>query len=189
MKTNNVLLIVQTILMYLMHTPLYIIYIAIKVTNYNPPESLISSMFVTFFVMLALSFPIIIVNGIFALIGLFKNTYNPSKTTMIVKLVLIPWYVMNFIMSAVLIMGFLNPWLFLAAPLMACILIASTYIFMLSTSLPDITYFFHNLFTKRIKPKTAYIVSVIFLFLFCFDIIGGIIYHVNIKKDVPEEHL
>ena len=102
---------------------------------------------------------------------------------MIVKLALIPWYVLNFYLCIMLIAGFLNPWLMLATPIVAAILICSTYIYMLATSLPDIAYLIRTLIKKKIRIKTSLVFAVIFLFIFCLDIIGGLMFYI-ITKDI-----
>ena len=183
MKANKVLLIIQASLMYAMHLPFYIMLIAL----YAPLEEslknlIISKSFMIGCILIPVIFPVCIVTAIMALISLFKGGENPSKVTMIVKLALIPWYILNFQLCVMLLAGFLNPWLLFAAPLMAAILICSTYCFMLATSLPDITFFFHKLIKRETKIRAPFVVSIVFMFIFCLDIIGGIIFYINAKE-------
>ncbi len=114
-----------------------------------------------------------------ALVSLIKGTYNPTKVTMIIKLILIPWYVMNFCLCVLIVVGFLNPWLMLFAPVVDCFLICITYILMLSTSIFDIAYFFNRIKKKEIFADALYIFTIIFLFSFCLDVIESIILFKN----------
>ena len=183
MKTNKVLLIIQTILMYVMHLPLYVaVILSLIPMDKTIQDNSVTAMFITFFVLVGLITPICLINFIFSIIGLFKGQANPNKTTMVCKLALVPWYVMNFVICAVIIGGFLNPFLMLAIPILLFIFIFFTYIFMLSTSLPDISYFFYGIFRKRIQIKTSLIFSIIFLLVFCLDIVGGVMFFCNTKQ-------
>lgn len=183
MKSNKTLLIIQTALMYAMHLPFYIMLIVF----YLPIEesiqsSIISKCFPIGLILTLVVFPICIVNAIMSLVSMFKGSENPSKVTMIIKLALIPWYIMNFHLCTMLVLGFLNPWLFIAAPLVVFILVSSTYCYMLATSLPDIAFFFHKLIKRETKIRAPFVVSIVFMFCFCLDIIGGIIFYINAKK-------
>ena len=183
MKASKITLIIQAVGMYLVHLPLYLaIILSFMPINEDLQNSLISGSLIAALVIAVLLFPLCLVNAILACVSLGKNNYNPSKVTMIIKLVLIPWYIMNFVICTFLILGFLNPWLLIAVPFLIAFLVFNTYVYMLSTSLFDITYFFHKLIKKEVKIKKVYVVSIIFLFCFCLDIIGGIIFYAQVRE-------
>ena len=50
---------------------------------------------------------------------------------------------------------------------------------MLSTSLPDIAFFFHRVIAEKRRPTPMAIVSVVFLFVFALDIVGSILFHAD----------
>lgn len=183
MKTNKIFLIVQAGLMYAMHLPFYIILLSF----YLPIEEsfknlIIPKCFMIGCILIPVIFPICIINAVLAIVSIFKGGENPSKVTMIVKLSLIPWFVLNFYLCVLLMAGFLSPWLLWSAPLMLVILVCSTYCYMLATSLSDIAFFFHKLIKKETKIRAPFVVSIVFMFCFCLDIIGGVIFYINARK-------
>ena len=85
----------------------------------------------------------------------------------------------------VLLIGFLNPWLMIFAPVVLCILIFNTYLFMISTSIFDIVYAIRKVVKKELKIKTSLVFTIIFLFSFCLDVVGSImLYHKSKKIDL-----
>ena len=184
MKITKIFLILQAVGMYVMHLPLYIMLIIFTLPNGEAIlENAAKPIFISFLVLLILVSPLCLLTAITSIVSIFKGNESPAKTTMIIKLALIPWYVLNFYLCIMLIAGFLNPWLMLATPIVAAILICSTYIYMLATSLPDIAYLIRLLIKKKIRIKTSLVFAVIFLFIFCLDIIGGLMFYI-ITKDI-----
>ena len=182
MKMNKILLIIQAIGMYVLHLPLYIALILLKTPiEEEALNAAISGLGIAFIVILVIVFPICIINAVSSFISIFKGDYNPSKTTMIVKFALIPWYIMNFFICAVIVAGLMNPWLMLTVPFAIVFLMGFTYIFMLATGLPDIAYFFNRLIKRELKVTPLLIFSLVFLFIFCLDIVGGLTYYIEMK--------
>ena len=183
MKSYKVLLILQLVLMYLAHLPFYILIILVRIPMADEVvDKLFPTLLLGGIIATALILPLCLVNAIFAVISLIRGSNNPSKTTMIVKLALIPWYIINFMICCFLISGFLNPFLMLAAPIVLCILVGITYLLMVSTSLFDIAYIINKMIRKEIKEKGLIITSLIFLFFFTFDVLGSIILHFKTKQ-------
>lgn len=171
-------LILQTIGMYVMHLPLYAILILNKISmDVELQEAITRGLFVAFLVLLILMIPICLTNVIVSLKSALKDKVNPSKPTMAIKLCLIPWYALNFFIGYVFVSILFNPFLMIAIPFVIAILVTSTYTLMLSTSLGNIAYFIRN-GIKRHSVRPSTIVAVVFLFIFCLDVIGSIIlYH------------
>ena len=131
MKIAKPLLISQAIGMYLMHLPLYVyMFFFGTPLGESIPVEVNRGLLVAFLVLSILVFPICILNTVFPIISIFKGEYNPSKTTMIVKLVLIPWYILNYVMCGFIVAGCLNPFLMLAIPIIIIIASLVTYIYM-----------------------------------------------------------
>ena len=129
MKAYKIMLIIQVVLMYLAHTPFYIITIFANTSvDSSIGDSLFPGLLLTGFILSLLVLPLCFANLIVALIGLIRGQNNPCKTTMVVKIALIPWFIYNFLLCVALTAGFLNPWLFLAAPIFMCLLICITYL-------------------------------------------------------------
>ena len=183
MKVTKISLIIQAIGMYVMHLPLYILLIIFALPNCEDILNVAAKpIFISFLVLLIIVSPLCLLTAITSIVSIFKGNKSPAKTTMIVKLALIPWYVLNFYLCIMLIAGFLNPWLMLAAPVVAALLMCSTYIYMLATSLPDIAYLIRLLIKRKIRIKASVVFAIIFLFIFCLDVIGGLMFYLITRK-------
>ena len=97
-----------------------------------------------------------------------------SKITMIVKLVSIPWFIANYVLWFFMIVGMLNPILFLAIPIVLLLTISITYLFMISMSLNNIIPIFIMIKNNEVKKTPLLVVGIIFHFIFCLDILGSI---------------
>lgn len=179
----KVTLLIQMIGMYLMQLPL-LVAIIIDYVQINPElqTSLTRGLFIATFVMLVLMIPICIVNVVFSLVSVFKDDANPTKITMIVKLCLIPWYALNFIFELAFTAIFFNPFTFIAIPVVVAIFVLLTYLLMVTTSIADLAYAMRNTTRKKWRIKASTVFAVIFLFVFCLDVIGAIMLYFKSKK-------
>ena len=180
MRKNNVILIIQTVCMYLIHLPFYLILILVRLQDVS--FETIETLFTVGLVAMLLMVPVCLISLIFALLILGCKTAPPYKTTMIIKLTLIPWYILNWLVCLLLSAGFLNPWLFLAVPVLVGVEVVITYIYMLSTSIHSVIYTLKNISAKKIKLNACIIVALVFHIIFCLDIVGAIMLHVEMKK-------
>gem|GEM_PF-1957388 len=192
MKAKTTLLI-QTIGMYVMHLPLFVLLITLPIPA-DPAfqESFHRVLFTIFFVMMAVMVPICVLNAVVSVKSALKGKENPAKSTMVAKLALIPWYLLNFAICVVFSSIFLNPFMMIAIPLIIALSGAMTYILMLTTSLGDIVYSIHVTAKKTEKISSKMTVAVVFLFIFCLDVLGAIILYRHSKKlseqaDTPVE--
>ncbi|MCR5348337.1 MAG: hypothetical protein K6E59_01855 [Bacilli bacterium] len=190
MKINRVLLYAQLIAMYVMHTPLYAILVLIRFPRTEALDAWVSGLLIASLVLMALAFPLCLLNAGFSIASIFKGEESPTKTTMVVKVALIPWYALNFVFCFLLVAGFMNPWLMLAIPVLVGVLVSVTYLFMLSTTLPDVAFLIRQGWKRRVRPNGLTIVGLVFLFFFCLDILGAVFVHIGGEKkreDVPTE--
>ena len=179
MKTK-ITLIIQTIGMYLMHLPLYAALIIINIAmDARLQGDLVHGMLVASFVMMLIMIPVCIVNAVVSVVSALKGN-DPTRHTMVAKLSLIPWYVLNFFISFVFVSIFFNPFMMIAIPIVIALLIGSTYALMLSTSLGNIAYAVRSI--KQGDAKPAVIVGVVFSFIFCLDVIGAVILYKEFEK-------
>lgn len=184
MKAQKVLLIIQTINMYLMHIPLYI-FIICFMTDIGD-SGFLNGCLASSLALAVILIHICIANAILSIVSIFKGKESPTKLVMILKLVLIPWYVLNFVMCALVVAGMLNPMLMFGIIPFIAIASTLTYIYMLPTSLPDIGYFIQLKVKKKVAHTPWMIWSMIFMFIFCLDILGSIIFHFSVKKNLNE---
>lgn len=175
---NKIILVIQLITMYVIHLP-WLIVIILKNTI-NPDQFL-------FFTKLGiclnlLMIPVVLVSLVFALLSLTSDTKPLFKTTLIIKIALVPWYVFNLIVCFLLVAGFLNPWLFLGIPLLIILEVSITYVYMLSTSIHNIAF----IIREMMKNKKAYsintLLGIVFSFIFMLDIVGAILLNCEYKR-------
>lgn len=176
-------LIIQVVLMYLAHLPIYVGLVMLKLPiSDNIIDKCVPILLLVGFVLTILILPFSLVCLIMSIVGSFKGKNNPTKSTMIIKIILIPWFVINFFFCVLIFAGFLNPWMMLLAPVVAFILICITYIFMLSTSIFDITFVINCLIRKKIEVNAFFVIAIIMLFTFFLDVVASILLYLKTKK-------
>ena len=148
----------------------------------NINSSVISGLMLAGVILGALIIPVSITNIVLGFTTFVRKTVSSLKTTMVVKIILIPWYIINFLVCFLLIAGFLNPWLFLAVPIILSLLIAITYIHLLATSITNVCYFIKYHIANKLSFDGVTIVGIIFHFIFFLDFIGAIILEQKYKR-------
>ena len=184
MKANKILIIIQLSMMYLSQ-----LLMLIGVLQYET-EELQHNM--GYFLMAGLIVAIVVAvlsMGLLvpSFISIFKkNNEDMTKFTMIIKLAAIPWYIVNFVVCSMVILGMLNPFFLMGIPLFAFIFVSTTYINMLAVSANNIGVIISELITHKIKSNGLLIVGMIFHFMFCLDVLGAIFTYVNYRKSIKE---
>ncbi len=181
MKVNKITLIAQAIGMYVMHIPLYIFFIVGLLSSTD--EAFVLGLIKTSLILMAIVLPICIANAVLSIISIFKGNIDISKTVMKVKLALIPWYVINFAMCVILVAVMLNPFMMIGIPVVVALAIVAAYFCMVITSLPDVAYYLRKVFIEKEEQITSQkVVTIVFLFIFCLDIVGAIRFYRENKK-------
>lgn len=161
-------LILFIISLYLMQIPLFIDFIIINSENYN--EILENILFNTSLAFLIISTILGLVNLIIA----FTNKQdNVIKTTMISKLILIPYFITNFIICMLLTMGFAFIFTILSAFILIPLFILFTFMTMIVTSSYNISYLISKFKHKEINI-IVFIMHFILQCAFICDIIDTI---------------
>ena len=182
MKANKVALIAQAIGMYVMHIPMYI-YFAMETIFHASVTGVLARILPRALLILGAAVALItFVNILLSVVSVFKGETSPSKTVMTVKLALIPWYILNFLMCFTISALFFNPFVILALPIVVAYTVGITYFFMISTSLPDVAYYLHKTQIKKQIVPASHVIPVILLFFFGVDVIGSIAFHVQNKE-------
>ena len=174
MKAKNSL-IMQAIGMYVMYLPLFVLLITLNIPADGVRESLNRGLLIAFLALAALMIPICLFNFVVSLKSALKDGVDPSKPTMVVKLALIPWYALNFVIGFVFVSIFFNPFMFIAIPVIIALLVMSTYFLMLSTSAGDIAFYVKKYIKNKSELDAKTIFAVVLLFVFCLDVVGAII--------------
>ncbi len=105
-----------------------------------------------------------------------------SKTTMVLKLVQIPWYIVNYLFCILVFLGLCNPFFFMALPFFILISILFTYIYMLSTSLPEFISYLKMTSKNKEMESIIGILSCVALLFFVFDVAGSILMYYQMKS-------
>lgn len=121
-----------------------------------------------------------ILNVVFGIIQFYKPNSNVYKVTMISKLVLIPYYVINFIISVLLLIGMLNPFLILYAFIAIPLIVVITYATMFATSTYNLGYMAY-LVKRGEKEWQELIMHFIFHFIFVLDVISSMMLVFKLK--------
>ena len=124
-----------------------------------------------------------IVSLVFAIIGTVKKEDEPKTLmTVIIKAVMVPFFCINLYLWYVLVSGLMNPFLFLAIPVVMCLGVCLTWCYMFMTSFPDIIYMIAFLIRKKKKPDIKMILGLIFEFFFLIDLVGAILIHKSFEE-------
>ena len=161
-------LILFIISLYLMQIPLLIDFIIINSENYN--EILENILFNTSLAFLIISTILGLVNLI---IALTNKQDNVIKTTMISKLILIPYFIINFIICLLLTIGFSFIFTILSAFILIPLFILFTFMTMIVTSSYNISYLINKFKHKEINI-IVFIMYFILQCVFICDIIDTI---------------
>lgn len=184
MKATKITLILLTIFMYIWLIPLLYFFLPNEtIARFVDPETLtpvIQGIMIAGIVGIS---SLAILNAIFSVISIFKGEYNPTKLVMVLKIVLIPYFIFNFVYCILLVAACLNPFMMLAIPLVIAISIFFTYVCMLSTSLPSIAYAIRSLIKRRVKVSPFIIIGMALSLFFCVDAAGAIMIYYSTKNN------
>lgn len=155
--------------LYLTQIPLFIDFMIINNESYNTVlENILFNFSLVFFILA-------IVLGLVNLIIAFTNTNNNDviKITMISKLVLVPYFIINFIICTLLIIGFAFVLTIFSTFILIPLFVFITFMTMLVTSSYNISYLINKLKNKEINFIT-FILHFIFQLVFICDVIDTI---------------
>lgn len=172
---NKVLMWLLCISSYLMQLP-FLVYFIILMCDVEISDACGVALMILSAILFLVALFLCLLNLLAAVLNLSKKVDNPYKLTMAVKLCLVPFYIINFVLWGLLVIGTLNIMLFWITPVFLVISISSTYLFMLATSIHNIGYSIQRLKeTKQIR----YIVYIILHFIFCIDVLTAIYMYVK----------
>lgn len=112
---------------------------------------------------------------VLSLILIRKRTDPPYRITLIVKLILIPWYVFNFYYAFCFVVGSLNPFLMVFIPVEIVIAVCVTWFLMVLTGVQNVIHALKTLIGRRRKPSPAVIAGIVMHFVFVADGVGAIL--------------
>lgn len=113
---------------------------------------------------------LLIPSYIISIINSASSDESVAKHNMKMKLVYIPFFVLNFFsgLNAILTQSTLGF-------LMVLLLVVFSYLIMFKSSLSNIVYFYKKYITKKLFPSFWSIISIIASFIFCLDVVAAIV--------------
>ncbi|MDE7384984.1 MAG: hypothetical protein K2M84_04400, partial [Anaeroplasmataceae bacterium] len=130
----------QIALVISMYLPQIFIELDTILIRFTTNETLLLSFLIVALILMGVSFLIGLINTVIAIINIFSDTPSPTRSTMIMKFVLIPWYFLNFFDWLLMVGICANPWLMLAVPLIICMGIGYTFTILLFTNVHNFSY-------------------------------------------------
>lgn len=180
MKKPKIMIIIQAALMYIAHIFFFTVFF------FEIPEPDDNSLG---FLLLDIGAAITVVSLVCGVVGialaaagLSKGMVSPIKTTLIVKIALIPWYLFNAFYCFYFIAGLLNPMALILIPFGLAIAVFVTYALTVLTGIHDVLYVSGAIKDKRVESSPMLIIGMIMQFFFVFDVVGAIMLHVAMKK-------
>ncbi len=168
-------LILFIISLYIMQISMFLDFMIINNEIYN--QVLEKALFYTSFSFFILSLILGLVNLIFAFTKINDNN-GTIKITMISKLVLVPYFIINFLVCALLIAGFAFIFTILSTIILIPLFVLANFLTMLVTSSYNISYLINKFKNKEINLLTFFI-HFIFQLVFIGDIIDTIYIYRN----------
>lgn len=183
-KSVGIPLIILTVLMYLIQLVLVIGLACV------PEENEILGEIIVYISMIigVIALFVGLMNIIIAVINFARNTASPTKITTIIKLILIPYYIINFIFWGILILITINPFLLWLFPFFVVISVFFTYAYMISTSSHNLSYVFRLLKDKKLEPTAIIVFAIISQFIFVLDIVGSIMLFMLLEKNKSDKN-
>ena len=176
MKSNKLMSIIQVILMYVAHIPIYL-GLLFFLTDTCTESVLI--LFLVGIILTGLILPFCLASAIVSILSIFRKPSNPTKAVFISKLALIPWFIGNFYFCVLMLAGLLNPFLLILAPIVFVIEVSITYLLMITISIIDLAFIINKLKAKEIVISKYLVFINILLFIFCLDFIGSLLIYLK----------
>lgn len=176
MKNNGKIpLILQVIIMYIVCIFCFVIAFTIE-------EEMQNSLILTMYLLYGLCFVAGFVNILVAILHIFLKSESSTMVTIIVKLSLIPWYILNFLFWLIAFVIMINPWFLPFAPVVLVVGVVSTYFLMICTGAHNLSYVIKLVKNKEATLTIQLVISIVFHFIFVLDIVGSFVLHSYLKK-------
>lgn len=111
----------------------------------------------------------------------YSPTSNICRFTMLSKISLIPFFILNFVICFLFVAGAFNPFLIWSLFIIVPIMVFLTYLVLLTTSSYNIGYLMYKVRKKECTLAFGIWYS-IFHLIFCIDVFASIVLYYNEKK-------
>lgn len=124
-----------------------------------------------------------LVNLVFGCLQISRPAEDVYKTVMIIKLVLVPFFIINFVLCVMVAACFIIiPFAAFAGIIFAVLFMLMTYAITLVTSVYNICYSLYRVRTLK-HGFFGMIVPFIFQFFFVLDCVGSVLFYIKEKND------
>jgi hypothetical protein len=128
------------------------------------------------FVFLLIALGICLIQFIFSALNVAQKTAKPYKFTMIIKLICMPYFILNIITCGIALLPTATIFLFWGMPIIIGIDFCCSYMLMVANGSENISYLIKEFGTTR---DSRYIIYIILHFLFIIDVATAIVLFVK----------
>ncbi len=187
MKANKILMLIQTIGMYLSQVTILVAFITLDITiNTEKVNAIADHLGDAYLICMGVLLLISLINIIVSLFYLQKPAVNINRFAMNIKISQILWYIVNYILSLLVFLGMMNPLVWFAAPIYLVFAVLITYVYMLSTSMPLFLSYIRRMKWRKSASTVMNVLACISLFFFVFDVFGSIYLYLKDKDEEQE---
>ena len=124
-----------------------------------------------------------LVNLIFGFLQISRPAEDVYKTVMIIKLVLVPFFIINFVICVLFAIGFaMLPFMAIAGVAFAVLFMLMTYAITIVTSVYNICYSLYRVRTLK-RGFFGMVVPFVFQFFFVLDCVGSVLFYIKERND------
>ena len=186
MKASKIVILVAVAVLYAMQMTIAIPLFGAFVLETNQLGEMNDARLAAIGILLCIALVLDLVSFILAIIGSAKQEEPHTKMTIVIKAIMIPFFLINVTIWCLSVLAEFNPFLMIAIPLTIFLGVVLTYLYMFMTSWPDIIYMIIFTIKSKRRPKAGMVLGIILEFFFVVDIIGSILIHRAYKKTIEE---
>ena len=186
MLASKIVILIAVVVLYVMQMSLALPLFGAVLWNTDQFGEMNNERVIFLLVLLIVALVLDFISFIFAIIGAVRQEKPVTKMSIVIKALMIPFFLLNICLWCMTVLGMLNPFLMFGIPLIICVGCALTYAYMFMTSWPDIIYMVIYTIKSKRRPKPSMVVGIIFEFIFVLDIVGCILIHRAYKKSLEE---
>lgn len=187
MKISKIVLIIETVMMYLLHVPLWgIIVIAMFHANDSYLKTVSSNLGLVNRVSALILFVFAYADIFITMLNNRKIEGGNSEFTLIIKLVRIPWFIMNFVFCLLLSIGIVAGWMLPLLPTFLALAFLFSFLLCISSSLPESISFMKSMRKGEKELSVPNVILWVCLFVFVADVIASLLIVCNQKKEAVE---
>ncbi|MDE7401770.1 MAG: hypothetical protein K2N17_06940, partial [Clostridia bacterium] len=124
-----------------------------------------------------------LVNLVFGFLQISRPAEDVYKTVMIIKLVLVPFFIINFVLCVLVAACLIIiPYFVLGGIILAVLFLLMTYAITLVTSVYNVCYSLYRVRTLK-HGFFGMIVPFVFQFFFVLDCVGSVLFYIKEKND------